>query len=155
MRGGDSIERFAQEISGAKHIIAVISDKSLHSDFCMAHELFRAYRRCDFQRPEFQEKVIALVMDDAKPTLKDEFALVSLAKYWKEKVDKLCQELQTIDPGRKSHELWVFVDLVGEMVPRLPGMLAALKDIVMKRGFDDIVKDGFQEVIRRLPPRRT
>jgi len=71
MRGGDSIERFAQEISKAKRIVAVISEKSLRSEFCMAHELFRAFRRCDYQRAEFQEKVIALVMDDAKPLLKD------------------------------------------------------------------------------------
>jgi hypothetical protein len=30
-------------------------------------------------------------------------------------------------------------------------MLAALRDSVMKRGFDEIVRDGFQEVINRLP----
>ena|SRR5271157_1589431 len=151
VRAGDSIERFAQEISRAKRIIAVISAKSLYSDFCMAHELFRAYRRCDYQRIEFQEKVVALVMDNATPLLKDELALISLARHWKEKFERLKQELQAIDPGRRSHDLWVFVDLMEEMVPRLPAMLAALKDIVMKRGFDDIVKDGFQEVISRLP----
>ena len=66
MRAGDSIERFAREMSKAERIIAVISEKSLHSDYCMAHELFRAFRRCDYQRGEFQEKVIAVVMDDAK-----------------------------------------------------------------------------------------
>ncbi|MCA9054486.1 MAG: AAA family ATPase, partial [Planctomycetaceae bacterium] len=52
MRGGDSIERFAQEISKSRRIIAVISEKSLHSRFCLAHELFRAFRRCDYQRHE-------------------------------------------------------------------------------------------------------
>jgi len=151
LRGGDSIERFAQEISKAKRIIAVISAKSLHSSFCMAHELFRAYRRCDYQRAEFQEKVIALVMDDAKPFLKDDFAWISLAKHWNAKLEQLRHELQVIDPNRKSHGQWIFADLMGEMVPRLPDMLAALADIVMKRGFGEIVAAGFQEVIRRLP----
>ncbi|HEV2851352.1 MAG TPA: TIR domain-containing protein [Thermoanaerobaculia bacterium] len=152
MRRGDSIERFAQEISKAKRIIAVISEKSLHSDFCMAHELFRAYRRCDYQRGEFQEKVIALVMDDAKPLLKDELALVDLAEHWKNKYQTLYKKLESIDPQRRNHDTWVFVDLMEEMVPRLPGMLRALTDTLMARGFEDIVRDGFQELIHRLPP---
>ena len=38
------------------------------------------------------------------------------------------------------------------MCPRLPDMLALLRDIVMKRGFDEIVADSFQEVLKRLPP---
>jgi tetratricopeptide (TPR) repeat protein len=151
MRGGDSIERFAHEISRAKRIVAVISEESLHSEFCMAHELFRAFRRCDYQRAEFQEKVIAVVMDDARPLLKDNLALVALAKSWQERMEKLRAELQAVDPTRKSPGLWVFVDMMEEMCPRLPDMLGALKDIIMKRGFDEIVADGFREVISRLP----
>jgi len=150
MRGGDSIERFAQEISRAKRIIAVISEKSLQSEFCMAHELFRAFRRCDYQRAEFQEKVIALVMDDAKPLLKDHLAIGALAKNWQERFEKLRTELQSLDPTRKSPNLWIFVDMMEDMCPRLPDMLGALKDTVMKRGFEEITKDGFKEVIERL-----
>jgi len=151
VRGGDSIERFAQEISKAERIVAVISERSLRSEFCMAHELFRAFRRCDYQRAEFQEKVIAVVMDDAKPLLKDNVALVALAKTWQERVEELRAELQAVDPTRKSPTLWIFVDLMEDMCPRLPDMLGALKDIVMKRGFDAIVADGFKEVLDRLP----
>jgi hypothetical protein len=153
IRGGDSIERFAHEISKAKRIVAVISEKSLHSEFCMAHELFRAFRRCDYQRAEFQEKVIALVMDDAKPLMKDNLSVVALAKLWQERLEKLRAELQSVDPTRKSADLWVFVDMMEDMCPRLPAMLGALKDIVMKRGFDKIVEDDFQEVISLLPPK--
>jgi hypothetical protein len=152
MRGGDSIELFAQRISKAHRIVAVISEKSLQSEFCMVHELFRAFRRCDYQRAEFQEKVVALVMDDAKPFLKDNASVVALARIWRERLDRLRNELQLVDPTRKSAELWVFVDMMEEMCPRLPAMLGALQDIVMKRGFDQIVTDGFQEVIRLLPP---
>ena len=152
MRAGDSIQRFAQEISKAKRIVAVISEKSLHSEFCMAHELFRAYRRCDYQTPEFQEKIIALVIEDAKPFLEDTSALLSLARWWGDKLDALRRDLYQIDPQQRNHDLWIFVELLEEMVPRLPGMLAALKDIVMRRGFEEIMGNNFQEVIRRLPP---
>src|SRR5262249_27423459 len=151
MRGGDSIERFAQEISKAKRVVAVISEKSLHSEFCMAHELFRAFRRCDYQRAEFQEKVIAVVIDDARPLLKDNLQLVALAKKWQERMENLRSELQSVDPARKSPALWVFVDLMEDMCPRLPDMLGALNDIVMTRGFSEIVADDFRQVIDRLP----
>ncbi len=151
MKGGDSIERFGHEISKAQRIIAVISEKSLHSEFCMAHELFRAFRRCDYQRLEFQEKVIALVMDDAKPLLKDHSAIIALAAEWKLRLEKLRSELQAIDSNRKSPHLWVYLDMVDDMCPRLPDMLGALADIVMKRGFDEITADGFKQVIERLP----
>lgn len=152
LSAGDSIERFAQEISQAPRIVAVISEKSLHSQFCMAHELFRAYRRCDFQRAEFQKKVIALVMDDAKALLKDELALIRLAASWKDRLDELRVKLRSVDPHQRSVDVWNFIGLLDEMCPRLPDMLAALKDIVMKRGFDEIVADEFQEVLKLLPP---
>jgi len=151
MRGGDSIERFAHQISKAQRIVAIVSEKSLHSEFCMAHELFRAFRRCDYQRAEFQEKVIAVVMDDARPLLKDNLALLALARTWQERMEKLRSELKAVDGTRKSPALWVFVDMMEDMCPRLPDMLGALQDIVMKRGFDEVVADNFKEVISRLP----
>ncbi len=152
MRGGDSIERFAHEISRARRIVAVISEKSLHSEFCMAQELFRAFRRCDYQRAEFQEKVIAVVLDDAKPLLKDVFAVVSLAKTWRERMERLRSELQMVDPTHRSPHLWVFLDMIEEMCPRLPDMLGALQDVVMTRGLDELVQTGFHDVLQRLPP---
>ncbi|MBU1072757.1 TIR domain-containing protein [bacterium] len=152
LQGGDSIERFAHEISKAKRIVAVVSEKSLNSEFCMAHELFRAFRRCDYQRAEFQEKVIALVMDDARPLLKDHLTVVALAKVWRDRLEKLRTELESVDPTRKSADPWVFVDMMEDMCPRLPAMLDALRDVVMKRGFGEIVNDGFREVLRLLPP---
>jgi tetratricopeptide (TPR) repeat protein len=152
MRGGDSIERFAHEISKARRIVAVISEKSLNSEFCMAHELFGAFQRCGYLRAEFQEKVIALVMDDAKRLLKDNISLADLATSWHERTKTLRCKLQSVDPDRKSPASWVFVTMLEDMCPRLPDMLGALQDIVMKRGFDEIVADGFAEVINRLPP---
>ena len=151
MRGGDSIDRFAQEISKAKRIIAVISHKSLRSEFCMAQELFRAFRRCDYQRLEFQEKVVALVMDDARPDLRNSSSINALAAEWQQRLEVMKQELQAVDPQRKSANQWIFVDLVDEMCPRLPDMLNALKDILMMRGFQSILDDGFREVLNLLP----
>jgi hypothetical protein len=140
--------RFRDPLNRERRFIPLRLDDSR---FCMVHELFRAYQRCAYQRAEFQKKVIALVMDDATVVLKDDLAVISLAKTWKERYEKLRGELEVVDPRRKSPANWEFVDLMEDMIPRLPGMLGAISDIVMKQGFDEIVADGFQEVIKRMP----
>lgn len=53
MRTGDSIEDFAADIAKSRLIIAVISKKSLRSDWCMKDELLQAFRRRDFDPEEF------------------------------------------------------------------------------------------------------
>ena len=116
MSAGDSIERFAQEISKAQRVIAVISEKFLHSDYCMVYELFQTYRRCGFVREEFQAKVIALVMDDAKPILNNNLALTSLAKEWKDKYEDQRQHLEDVDPDRFSTSSWAFLNLIKDNV---------------------------------------
>ena len=154
IRGGDSIERFALEMSKAERIITVISEKSLHSEYCMALELFQAFQRCTYQRGEFQEKIIAVVMDDAKPLIEDKSAILTLAETWQKRSEDLRARLNKVDPERKSPAWWITANMVDDMCPRLPDMLGALQDIVMKRGFEDITSDNFEEIIARLPPAR-
>ena len=85
MRGGIRSSGFANEISKATRIVAVLSEKSLHSNYCMVHELFCAFVRCNYDSQEFQEKVIPLVMDDAEPYLIDYLSILALAKFWQER----------------------------------------------------------------------
>jgi hypothetical protein len=48
LKTGDSILDFAREIASGGLILAVISHKSLRSDWCMVHELLQAFRRRNF-----------------------------------------------------------------------------------------------------------
>jgi tetratricopeptide (TPR) repeat protein len=152
MKPGDSIDAFADKIAKAPRIVAVISAKSLHSKFCMVDEIYSAYQRCGFRRDEFRLKVIALVMGDAKPLLSEDIALV---KHWKAVHDKERTALLDVDSERKELERWAKVHKLGEMCERLLGMLDAIKDTIMPRGYENIVGGNFQEVIARLPPKRT
>jgi tetratricopeptide (TPR) repeat protein len=145
---GHSIDRFGKDISKANRIIAVISEKYLHSEFCIVRELFRTYMTCRYESAEFQERVIAIMMDDAKPLMKSHFAL---ANQWKEKNAAKRQHLSEHDPNRKNRDVWQLLDLAEEMVIHLPGMLEALNDIIMPQTMSKIVADDFQDVIRRLP----
>jgi uncharacterized protein YjbI with pentapeptide repeats len=152
MKAGDSINRFAQDISKAKRIIAVISEKSLRSEYCMVDELYSAFCRCNFNQAEFQEQIIALVMDDAKDVLNDNLKHYEIAKFWKSRFELLRGKLLDIDPERtKSPNQWAAISAMEEMSQCLPDMLGAIKDIVMKRGFNEIVADDFKEVISLLP----
>ena len=143
MRAGDSINRFAQEISKAERVVAVISEKSLRSEYCMVHELFSAFRRCNYDRADFQKKIIALEMDDAKNVLRDALSRSELARFWMNHHKARRATLAEIDPEHtKSPNEWAIVDAMGEMCPRLPDLLGAIKDIV---------KDEFREVLSLLP----
>lgn len=152
MKPGDSIDAFADKIAKAPRIVAVMSAKSLHSKFCMVDEIYSAYQRSGFRRAEFQSKVIALVMDDATALLEDD---ISLVKHWNAVYEKDRSDLETVDRERKSLERWAKVHRLGEMCERLLDMLDAIKDIIMPRGYENIVKGNFDEVIGRLPPKRT
>jgi TIR domain len=151
MQPGDSIDAFADKIAKAPRIVAVISEKSLHSKFCMVDEIYSAYQRSGFRRAEFQAKVIALVMDDAIPLLKEDIAL---ARHWKEVYEKDRADLEAVDRERKSLERWAKVHRLGEMCDRILDMLDAIKDIIMPRGYENVARGNFQEVILRLPPKR-
>jgi TIR domain len=151
MQSGDLIDEFARDISRASRIVAVISEKSLNSKYCMAYELFSAYRRCNYSRVEFQEKVIALVMDDAQKYLGDDQA-VRLSAQWKSRLQSRRRDLESVDPRQNNVDSWGEINLQEEMVTHLPGMIAALNNVKMTRGFEAIVASGFREVLDRLPP---
>ncbi len=152
MKPGDSIEAFADKIAKAPRIVVVVSAKSLHSKFCMVDEIYSAYQRSGFRRAEFQPKVIALVMDDATAMLKDDIALV---KHWQAVHERERDDLKAVDPNNKALERWSKVHKLGDMCDHLLDMLDAIKDIIMPRGYENIVKGDFSEVIARLPPQRT
>jgi len=150
-RAGSSIDAFAREIAAADRIIAVLSEKSLLSEWCMARELFRAYQRCGFHREEFQQKVIAVVMDDARPYLKDRAAWAGLARHWKEQVSTVSEKLTAVDARRVNEHVWHQGNLLEDMVERLPGMLEALCDTKMEQDLQVLAANEFWDVVSRLP----
>jgi internalin A len=150
LKPGDSIDAFADKIAKAPRIVAVISEKSLHFKFCMVDEIYSAYQRSGFRRGEFQTKVIALVMDDATALLRDDIGLV---KHWKAVHEQEHDGLNAVDPNKKALERWAKVHKLGDMCDHLLDMLDAIKDTIMPRGYENILKGKFDEVIGRLPPK--
>ena len=150
IKPGGSIQAFAAEIARSKRIIAVLSEKSLKSKYCMVYELFQAYRRCNFDRDEFQEKVVALVLEDAKPYLESDSGIKSLVEFWKDQNQRQRAALKEKDPEGFSQDELTWLHATEEMTQRLASMIAVINDSVMPRGFDAICQDNFSDVLARL-----
>lgn len=147
---GGSIQDFAKRIAQAKRIIAIISEKSLRSKYCMVYELFQAYVRCGFQRDEFQEKLVVLVLDDARPLLESDEGISELVAFWNGECTKLRAVLEADDSDSFSHDERSWLHMMEDMAKRLRPMLAAINDCVMPRGLEAIRKNNFADVLARL-----
>lgn len=151
MKLGDSIEEFAADIADSRLIIAVISKKSLRSDWCMKDELLQAFRRRNFDPEDFGEDVLALFLDDAKTDLEDDENLID---YWRARVEKNRKRLLKADPDRRhSPASWGDMDEFEELLGKLPDLIRALRIRVMPRGSEVISEDGF-DGIRELVKQR-
>jgi hypothetical protein len=144
---GGSIKEFMKSLSKSAKIIAVISEKYLRSPNCMVYELYPAFCRCGFDRTEFREKVIALVLGDSVPLLKNPF---DLKEYWQSECTRVRNELREKDPDRHSGIHWDFSNAMDDMYPKLPTMLDIINDTLMTRGYNEILITEFSEVIERL-----
>ena len=91
-------------------------------------------------------------MDDATALLMNDIALV---KRWKGVHENERTQLKEVDPESKALDRWAKVHRLGEMRDQLLNMLVAINDTIMPRGYENIVKGNFSEVIGRLPPIRT
>jgi hypothetical protein len=155
VKSGDSIEDFAADIASSGLIVAVISKKSLRSDWCMKDELLQAFRRRNFDPDEFGTDVLALVLDDAQPDLEDEESLVD---HWLERIENKRKMLERTDPDRKlSRKSWQDVDEFEELFGRLLDLLRVLRIHAMPRGAAAIKEHRYQDirqlVIKRLEER--
>jgi len=131
-----------RRIGLAGHVILVLSDKYLRSPYCMT-ELHTLYQNSRFEKQEFLDRIIPLVLDDARfgtPEERGEYA-----KHWEARYRKLKSDLVYLsveDFARfRAMQKW-HLD-IGEM-------LTYINDVLCPHGFDDIVKDNFARVRKML-----
>jgi len=148
---GDSIEKFAADISRADLVLLVVSQKYLKSYHCMVEELFQIYRRCFENREEFQQRTCLLLLDDARDDIGVSEELIT---HWQTVVQSQEHQLERLDPERTSSpHAWQALKRKREMIRCLPDILSALRDPVMPRGTLAISNDAFS-AIRQLVRKR-
>ena len=151
VKTGDSIEAFAADIAESKLIIAVISKKSLRSDWCMKDEILQAFRRRNFNPERFGQDVLALILDDAELDFQDS---TSLLEHWSQRVEFKRSQVQPADPGRRlSPASWMDVDETQELSGRLPDLIRALRIRAMPRGAEAISESDFKKIRERVKER--
>ncbi len=144
VKTGDSIVDFARDIARGGLILAVISHKSLRSDWCMVQELLQAFRRRNFDSEEFGSDVLALVLEDALDDLRDPRELV---KHWLARLEQEQELMQLADPGRTgSPESWKGVDQLAELRSKLPDLIRALRIRAMPQGAEAIREQEFRAI---------
>jgi len=146
MRPGDLISGFMKRIGLADHVIVVLSDKYLRSPYCMT-ELNSIYRNSRLEKQGFLDRIIPLVLDDARFGTPEE--RVEYAKHWETRYLKLRSDLDhlSVEDFRlyKSMQKW-HLD-IGEM-------LTYVSDVLSPHGFDEIVKDDFAALRQMLQRHR-
>ena len=70
-------------------------------------------------------------------------------------LDSSEKKSHAIDKEKVNADAWGRLRAAREMVERLPDMLGAIQDIIMPRGYEDIVDGKFQALLDRLPPPST
>ena len=138
---GDSIEAFGRRIAKAPVILAVISQVSLRSKWCMIYELYEAYLRCGCNSEEFSDRVVALVLEDAERDL-DVQTSDALKDYW-----KAWHCTAQSSGGKRSHEYAKLMQKSADMIESLGDMLLAINYINMPRGSAEIRRDDFKSII--------
>jgi formylglycine-generating enzyme required for sulfatase activity len=149
VKTGEVGQGFAADAVTADLLIAVINHEFLRSVLCIT-ELLKLYRARNFDTKEFSGNVLALVLDDAQADLEDQ---EDLFFYWFEKQKIMRQQLEKVDPRKRSPYSWKDVDELKELVRVLPDLLQALRICVMPRGAEALREVGFHQ-IRELVMRR-
>jgi internalin A len=99
MRSGDLISGFMKRIGLADRVIVVLSEKYLHSPYCMT-ELYSIYQRTVGEKEHFLRRIIPLVFADARfRTWRDRLVYTT---YWRtefEEMEKHFKDLGEMDFG--------------------------------------------------------
>ena len=146
VRYGDLISTFMKTLGQADWVIVVLSAKYLRSPYCMM-ELHALYQNSRQEKQEFLDRIIPLVLDDARFGTPRE--RVECAKYWEAEYLNLKADLDYLgqDDIRlyQNMKKW-YVD-VGDM-------LAYVHDVLVPYGFENIVMDDFAALRQMLQRRR-
>jgi internalin A len=142
MRPGDQISAFMKRIGLADHVIVVLSDKYLHSPYCMT-ELHAIYRNARQEKQEFLDRIIPLSLDDAHIGTPEE--RVEHAKHWQARYLKLRADLDYL-----SEEDFCLYRAMKDWYNHVGDMLVYVSDVLHPHGFEAIVKDDFSALREML-----
>jgi len=139
---GLRISRFMDRLSGGDRVVCVVSDKYLHSPYCM-REIYEIYRRSRGDADRFAKVVIPMILPEVEIA-----SLPQRKPYLKHWADRH-RELQEIlrDPDLSfSPESYREAHYVRDFAQNVDDILIYLQDILMPRNLDAHLDDGFAAI---------
>jgi internalin A len=145
LRYGDRISSFMKTLSRADTIIVVLSAKYLRSPYCLT-ELYDIYEQSLREKEGFLQRIIPIVLDDAKIT--DWSDRVIYTKHWETEFKTM--EKNLIHLGGEDINLY---KAMRRWHNEVADMLAYINDVLHPHGFEAIVKDNFAALRHMLEER--
>jgi internalin A len=140
VRVGDSISDFMRRIGTGDRVFVFLSDKYLHSPFCM-YELLELWRTSKQDSATLRDRIRVYTLDDAD--IWQPLSRLQVAAYWKKEYDKIDAFVHdnggTSILGERDFEAY---KRIGDFYRDVGNILATLADIVQPRTFEDLKRYG-------------
>jgi internalin A len=142
LRFGDRLSTFMDALAQGDRIFVVLSEKYLHSPYCM-YELLGIWRESGQKRDAFLDRVRVFALPDARfDTAVDRTRIVA---EWKRRHDELEAALRDAGPTVPGEADRKELKLMGEFYRHVSDILALIADIRRPRTLDDFAAYGFDD----------
>ncbi len=149
LHSGARISSFMRRLTQADVVVTIISDKYLHSPYCM-YEIYRLWQRSQDVPDDLARHLVPVILPEV--TIGSFDARVPYLQFWSDRAAKL--EALIRDPNlQPSRESWDEVRLVCEFAHHVDSILVFLQDILMPRNLDAHFDNGFKAVREALHSR--
>ncbi|MEM7429912.1 MAG: leucine-rich repeat domain-containing protein, partial [Pseudomonadota bacterium] len=137
---GDSISTFMDNIGSADQVYIVLSEKYLHSPYCM-YELFQVwnYRRRD--REELRKTVKVYCLDCVRIDTVPE--RLKIASFWQDQYEEINAIIKERGPGLLGEDSFKSYRNMQEFSSQIDNILAFVKDTLRPKTFEEFIKTEF------------
>jgi internalin A len=142
LRIGDRITPFMRRIGAGHRVFVILSDKYLHSPYCMS-ELYWVWRYSRDDEADFRRRVRIYALPDAK--IRSPVERVRLAVHWKTQHDEIDDLIRQHGAEIIGDQDFARFKLMGDFYRHVPDILATIFDTVQPRSFEELVQYGFDE----------
>jgi internalin A len=139
---GNNIAKFMRDIGKGDRVFVILSDKYLKSCFCM-FELFEIWRNSRQDEEEFLKRCRVFTLGDAE--IWSVLGRLKYAKHWKMQFDEMANAVNEVGPAVLGKCDYAQFKLMQDFVNHVGDVLATFANIVQPRGFEDLVKYGFDD----------
>jgi internalin A len=141
---GDSILKFMQRLAGGDRVFVILSDKYLHSPYCM-YELLEIWQKCSGEEEKFLDRIRVYIIPGTKI-----FSVPDRARYaihWRQKYEEVDQLIHDHGPDVVGKMGFQEYKLMGDFRRWVAEILETVADRLQPRDFEDLVKYGLDDLV--------